>query len=247
MPSTFRKLEIASILSYAVAPIALMQGIYLRRTIPRLPEAAGERRGRVGDGDALRVLVFGESTAAGVGADTQQEALGGQVARALAEQTGKQVVWRVVGKNGVTARACSAELIPQLNTYACDVVIIALGANDVFRMRPAAVWQRDLSILFYQLHHCLGPIPILFSGLPPVGKFPALPMPLRGVLGLRTHLLNEAAKQLIAQLATVYHIDIDFPGDPIYFGPDLFHPGPVGYAAWADVIAKHYTQLASNL
>ena len=233
----------------AVAPVALLQAAYLFRKIPRLPEAAGARSGVIGSGEKpLRVLIFGESTAAGVGADTQMEALGGQVAVAFAAALDRPIAWRVVGKNGVTARRASAELTPQLENYACDLVIIALGANDTFRLRPVTVWQRDIVTMLFGIRHKLGPVPILFSGMPPVGQFPSLPMPLSQILGLRARLLNAGLQHSIAQLDGVWHVDTEtvLSADPSFYGTDQFHPGPKGYALWGQLLAERYTQLSQE-
>lgn len=241
---SYLALRAASLASLIVAPVAIVQAVRLRRTIPRLREAAGPRNGIVGEGDKpLRVLIFGESTAAGVGADTQTEALGGQVATAFSAALDRPIAYRILGKNGVTARAASAELVPKLANYQCDLVIIAIGANDTFRLRSGSAWQRDINAMLHGIRYYLGPVPILFSGLPPVGQFPALVPPLRQVLGIHAKRLNAAAKQTIDQLDGVWHLDSDFPTEPSFYGPDRFHPGPLGYRLWAEMLASSYVDL----
>ena len=57
-----------------------------------LPEADGAREGVVGSGDAaLRLLVAGDSSAAGVGVARQEQAVVGHLARALHRATGRPV------------------------------------------------------------------------------------------------------------------------------------------------------------
>ena len=56
----------------------------------------GAGKGRV----ALRVLIVGDSSAAGVGVGTQDEAFAGQLAQALAERTGAAVGWQLVATSG---------------------------------------------------------------------------------------------------------------------------------------------------
>ena len=53
---------------FALAPLLVAQALRTRRVTPRLPEAAGERSGTQGEGPRLRLLVLGDSAAAGVGA-----------------------------------------------------------------------------------------------------------------------------------------------------------------------------------
>ena len=98
-----------------VAPVIYAQGKRLRRETPRLPDAAQPWSGHVPApaGSApttprvpspLRVLVLGDSTAAGVGADTQDQALPGNLARELSARWHVAVDWRAMGENGATAR-----------------------------------------------------------------------------------------------------------------------------------------------
>ena len=48
----------------ALSPLLLMQGLYVRKVTPRLPEAAGARVGEAGTGPALRLMILGDSAAA---------------------------------------------------------------------------------------------------------------------------------------------------------------------------------------
>jgi len=54
-----------------LSPLLVCQGIYVRRVTPKLPEADGPRSGEAGSGALLRLLVLGDSAAAGVGVRTQ--------------------------------------------------------------------------------------------------------------------------------------------------------------------------------
>src|SRR5690554_7848390 len=57
-------------------PVLLYQGMRTRQTTPRLPEASGSPFGQYGEGEpARRILAIGESTAAGVGAQTHDQGL----------------------------------------------------------------------------------------------------------------------------------------------------------------------------
>src|SRR5690554_8235760 len=67
-------------------PVLLYQGMRTPQTTPRLPEASGSPYGQYGEGEpARRILVIGESTAAGVGAQTHDQGLASQLARELHE------------------------------------------------------------------------------------------------------------------------------------------------------------------
>lgn len=50
--------------TFALAPVLIGQGRYVRRVTPSLQEPEGERQGSLGEGPELRVLILGDSAAA---------------------------------------------------------------------------------------------------------------------------------------------------------------------------------------
>ncbi|ORE49171.1 lysophospholipase, partial [Pseudomonas aeruginosa] len=85
--------RLASLAWWAAAlpllPLAVPLAIRTRRRALRLAPAAGPREGLVGGSGAeepLRLLLFGESTVAGVGASCLDYALAGRLAAALGER-----------------------------------------------------------------------------------------------------------------------------------------------------------------
>jgi lysophospholipase L1-like esterase len=204
----------------------------------------------VTDGGAppLRLLMIGESTAAGVGAESHADGLPGLTARAVAGHTGRSVAWRVLGRNGATARAALTDLLAPAEDVRADVAVIVLGVNDTLRFHSPARWRRDLAALVAAVRERCGPIPVVLAGVPPVGRFPALPQPLRGVLGLRAALLDHTARRLAAELPAARHV-----GTPVldasvdaYFCADRFHPSPRGYATWAAALGESAAALVTT-
>jgi len=217
--------------------VLIAEGLYVRRTTPRLDGASGPVTGSVpGEGPALRLLVIGESTVDGVGAASHEEALTGQLAHALAGRTGRAVSWLAVGKTGANARVVHDELLARVAP--ADLVVIALGVNDTIELRSAAAFRRDLLRLVVALRRRLGPVPVHFAGVPPMGRFPALPQPLRAVFGLRSAALAAAAASL-AEVPGVGYVPMPAALlDPLCFASDRFHPGPAGYRLWAGQLAE---------
>ncbi|HEX6368098.1 MAG TPA: SGNH/GDSL hydrolase family protein [Longimicrobium sp.] len=235
-------LRAASMLSVGVlAPVLVAQGRRVRRTTPRLPEAPGPRAGEVaGAGTAVDLLVLGESPAAGVGAADHQEALAGQVARMLAAETGRPVRWRVLARNGVTAAAARDELLAPASGVVADVVVVALGVNDTLRLHSPGRWTSDLRALIGLLRERCGPVPVVLASVPPMGVFPALPQPLRGVLGLRAAVLDRAAARMAGEMDAVRHVPVPMPPGAVddFFCADRFHPSPYGYALWGTALGR---------
>ncbi len=223
-----------------LSPILLIQGWWTRRTTPVLPEAGPPFTGRVEganrSGVILHLIVLGESTAAGVGARSHDAGMAGQFARQLAQRTGLDVAWRAVGRGGATARQTADELAPQLAGADGDLVLVMLGVNDSIRLTGPSRWRRDLLDLIDAIHAHLGPTPILLAGPPPLSRFPALPHPLRTVMGWRSTLLDDVVAEIAATTPGVIHCSTPLPG-PDQFAPDGFHPGELGYANWARMLA----------
>jgi lysophospholipase L1-like esterase len=235
-------LRVAATLGTALlAPLLIRQGRRVRRTTPRLPEAAGPRMGEVaGSGAPVRLLVLGESTAAGVGAADHQEGLAGQVAGVLAAETGRPVHWRVLGRNGVTAATTRETLLAPADGVAADVAVVALGVNDTLHLRAPGRWTSDLRALIALVRERCGAVPVVLAGVPPMGGFPGLPQPLRGVLGLRATMLDRAAARLAVEMRAVHHVSVPLPpgtADDFFCG-DRFHPSPHGYAQWGAALGR---------
>lgn len=238
MSSERLALRAAAAGSLALAPLLLAQGLLVRRRTPRLPDAAGPPEGLAdGPGPALRLLVVGESTVAGVGAATCAEALAGQFAAALAARLGRAVAWRAAGQSGATAAELRGRIVPGLPAEPADLALVALGVNDTLRFHGPRRWAADLADLVAALRARVGPAPLALAAVPPMGRFPALPQPLRATLGARARLLDLAAADLAATLPDVAHLPISIPVTPELFCADGFHPGPAGYRRWGELLA----------
>ena len=88
-----------------LGPLLLVQARQAVRRAPRLAAASGPVHGIAGQAEpARRLLVIGESTAAGVGARTHAQALPGFLAADLSGRLGGTVNWLARGKGGATAR-----------------------------------------------------------------------------------------------------------------------------------------------
>ena len=212
-----------------LAPLLLIQGWVVRRRVPRLPEAPGPRVGTLGSGTPLRLLIVGDSAAAGVGAQSQDAALAGQAVQNLAPRY--RVDWELAAQTGATTRSALralAERPPQ--TF--DAVVITLGVNDVTSGVSEAKWRRSQSELRALLRSQFCVARILVCGLPPMSRFPALPQPLRWFLGSRATRFSQLLERDVAAETNCEFLRLDFNQDPAFMAPDGFHPGPGIYAEW---------------
>jgi lysophospholipase L1-like esterase len=250
MPTTalpsLPRLPLHLVAAAPLMPLLAVQGRGVRRRMPLLPPAAGQATGHVdGSGPTVRLVVLGESTVAGIGAATHAEGLTGHLAVALARSSGRTIAWQAVGKVGVTARQATA-LVPRLSDAPTDLVVVVLGINDVLAFTPPARWAEHLLNLITQVReHLAQPVPILIAGVPPAGQLPALPQPLRGVLGRHARALDAATHRLAQRLPGVRHAVTEARVSEHDVCTDRFHPSPTGYAAWAQQLALPAAALTS--
>jgi lysophospholipase L1-like esterase len=231
----------------ALLPVLLAQGRRVRDNALRLPEAAGERHGIAGRGRvALRVLIVGDSSAAGVGVGTQDEAFAGQLAQSLAERSGAAVGWQLVATSGHTA-GDAARALAGATLQKADLLVTALGVNDVLdqthplRFLAALDEIHALAVTRAQVTHTW------HCGLPPLGSFALLPQPLRWILGRDASHLDDALLRHLEGRAARLHLPLpDAPRTPGkddatpegWMARDGFHPGLLGYRQWGRQVAE---------
>ena len=218
-----------------LAPILLAQGRRVRQIALALPEATGPREGVSGVGLPLRLLVLGDSAAAGVGAATQTEALLGQVVTPLADSY--QVQWQLIARTGATTAGTLKHLQKTL-TNVFDVAVISLGVNDVTAGQPLAAWQQQQQTLVETLRSVAKVRRIIFSGLPPVHQFPALPQPLRWYMGGQVRYFDQALAARVQTQPDCTYINLNRTFDPTWLASDKFHPGPRLYQQWGGAVAQ---------
>lgn len=226
----------------AVAPLLpflYWQGRRVRRKVGRLPDAAGETVGTFGSAaETLNLLAVGESTVAGVGAKNHGEALAGQLAKFLSEQTGKTVRWQAVGESGITARETLRKLVPALpEAGRIDLIVVALGGNDTFKVNSPNRWRGDMKILIETLRRKYPQAKILLANTPMIRDFPVLPQPLKFVLWRVSRLHHQTLKNLTRNMKDVFYFDEAEKVGAEFFA-DGVHPSAHGYAMWSEAMIK---------
>ena len=212
-----------------LVPCLVWQGRQVRRHTPRLPEPEGQRECLTGQ-ETTRILLLGDSAAAGVGASHQSEALLGQLVKRMPAQS--TIGYRLLAKTG----DASSDVLTRLQTAEADapsfdLVVISVGVNDVTGFTSLARWRRTLC----SIRQSVEPTHLLFTQVPPMHHFPALPQPLRWLLGWRARQLNAVLNQT---LEPDQILNVRIPFDEAYMASDGFHPGPSGYEIWADEVLR---------
>lgn len=218
------------ILPLQLYPLIATQGIFVKWRAARLSEATGPRSGTLGKGPLLKVLILGDSSAAGVGVDTMDNGLAGQFARALSSDF--SVDWQLVAHCGDTTQK-SLNRLSRLPDQTFDVVLTALGVNDAKNGVTLNTWERRTDRLHQVLTERFGATLVIASGLPPVQDFPLLPRPLRDVLAQRCQQFDASLQKIVNTRPACVHLPGDIALTPDVMSIDGFHPTAPVYAEWA--------------
>jgi len=207
-----------------------------RRAVPPIT-AAPVADGRYGnsDGIPLRLVMLGDSGAAGFGAETPAETPGALLAGVLAE-AGRSVTLEVLAVTG----ARSADLDGQITLALADrrarpdMAVVLIGANDVTHWNPPRRAAADLTAAVTRLRGA--GVRVVVATCPDLGALGFVPQPLRAFGKVKS--AQMAAAQALGVVAAGgvpvalgAQLGRQFGTDPAMFCPDRFHPSAKGYRA----------------
>lgn len=225
-------------------PVLWVQGRRVRRTLEQLPEAEGREGGDAGD--ALRVVLLGDSVAAGVGLAHHEGSLAGRLSRHLE----RSVRWRVVARSGLDAAGVCALIGDAAGLRDADVVVVSVGVNDVKGLHTTWRFRAGLDALLTRVAAAAPRAIVVLLGIPPFDAFPALPEPLRTLLGARGRRLDAVGRQLVmASHPRVQRLELDradgsfvVGAAPELFCRDGFHPSERVH----DELARHIARIVKS-
>ena len=239
MSFSFRNILLRSV-SLLLLPIAAIQGLHLRKSAIRLPEASGHRTGVCGVGEALHLMAMGDSIIAGVGTGTVSKSLPVQFAQTLASRRNQSVHWSIEGSNGADIAHLRQQVANLHEGQKADVVLISIGVNDVTGLSSTRYWRGQLLCLIEELRSRWPNAGIIFAGLPPMSEFPLLPQPLRLTLGLRAATLDAIAAEILEDQVGMQHIPTEINPAHHSFCEDGFPPSAESCIFWAEGLAQRF-------
>jgi lysophospholipase L1-like esterase len=217
-------------------PLLWLQARYVRYATPRMPEPPGRRCGVAGRGSLMRLLVAGDSGAAGVGVATQGQALCGQLVRRLGRH--HTVQWCVMAINGLDSPGL-LKLLQDSPSGRYDVVVLSMGANDATGLCTPQRWAQWQNRLAELIEERFGPTLLVHSAVPPMHDCKALPQPLRWFMGRWARQMNATlVGQLVDQQRRTLHWH-PLTTTSAGMAMDGIHPSPAGYAVWAEGLSRH--------
>lgn len=214
---------------FPVLPFLIYQAYNVRKKWPT-PKAQSEFI-KLGNG-SRKLLVLGESTAAGVGASSEESTLAGNIYRLFGEDCSVTNM----GKNGIRA----GQILPffseklKAEKTQTDGIFLFLGANDCFRLTNPTDYHRSLLQLIRSLELDFNPTWIYLADIPPVHLFPAFPPMLQSYLKSQREFLREEMKQIAHGNPKIIFDELILNLKPDFFCEDLVHPSDFGYRAIAE-------------
>jgi lysophospholipase L1-like esterase len=193
------------------------------------------------DGEPLTLVVLGDSSVAGVGADAAEDTLTYGVAKALSDRY--LVSLHALGVSGSRLGNVVGEQLPQVAGLDPDIVLVCVGTNDITHGTTLREARRQLRLLVGGLAEVAPDAKVIVSGLPPTETAIAFHRPLRDLLGLRALLFTRLYRaELTPQGISVFDIArltrSAFHGKREMFSADMFHPSSAGYAFLAAVYGR---------
>lgn len=182
----------------------------------------------------IHLMIFGDSTAAGLGVDVADETPGVRLARALADETGKQVRLSTKAIVGATSKGLSGQVDAMLIAgNKPDVAVILVGANDITAVNNPWVSARRLGDAVKRLREegCA----VVVGTAPDLGVVKAIPQPLRSVLREYGRRLAHAQRTEVLRggghpVALADLLSREFLQAPDrMFSWDHYHPSAAGY------------------
>ncbi len=226
-------------------------GTPLGWSAPRADGTIGRRYGdaRHGARPMLRVVVMGDSVAAGLGATRPEHTLGARVARQVARREHRPVHLRTVARIGAESRDLAAQVRRLGPSYRPDLAIVVVGGNDVIHRVPAAESARNLAACVSALRE-RGAV-VVVGTCPDLGALRQVPQPLRALASLASRQIAAAQRRAVRPLGA-HVVDLAEVVGPFFlahpeemFALDRFHPSSAGYRRIARAVLPVVVQALS--
>ena len=221
----------------ALIPALVIQGNRVKKNTLRLPEPEGAREGQTGTGNKLSLLILGDSAAAGVGVEHQDDALLGAILHELKDDF--EIDWKLQAKTGDTSSKV-IHALDQIEVQHYEVIVTSVGVNDVTKLIPVEVWIQKQEQLYSKIQQKFSPKLIIAAGVPPMNMFPALPNPLAWLFGQYAKQMNQQLENFVNQQVNMQWIEYDiekYRAMNLQMAADGFHPSKEVYTLWGQEVA----------
>ncbi|EFV91722.1 hypothetical protein ES5_09545 [Dietzia cinnamea P4] len=205
------------------------------------PGAASPDPWRPGMTCDVHMMIFGDSLAAGLGADSPDELPGVLLARGLAEEAGWDVRLSIKAIVGATSKGLAGQVeAMQVAHGRPDISVILIGGNDITSRNAIGPSARRVGEAVQALRD--GGSHVVVGTCPDLGIIKPVPQPLRSVMATLSRRLAAAqavqvrrAGGVPVSLAETLAPEFHRRGESL-FSPDRFHPNSAGYELAAGLL-----------
>ncbi len=181
----------------------------------------------------VRLVALGDSSLTGPGLSDPDDIWLRRALRLVDHDRAIDVVSLAVGGSRA---ADVARRVDDALGLAPDVVVVAVGSNDVVHATPTRQVRACLDEVVGRL--VAGAPAVAVANVGDLGNVARVRPPLAHALRIRSARVRRAIEDAVAAhpdavLLDVTPADVAFR-DPTVFAADLFHPGPAGHARWAE-------------
>lgn len=193
-------------------------------------------------GPSLKYVALGDSLTAGVGADTFSQSYSYLVAQSLVRPD-SSVTLTPLATPGYKAPDIISQYVDKTIALQPDVITLLIGANDVHGIQPSTnEFNASYTEIISKLQENTK-AKIYTIAIPVIGTDSVIWQPYRYYYATRAQQFNEIIKDVSQEYGATY-VDLYSATLPYahknssYYSRDEFHPSNVGYATWAEVIAR---------
>ncbi|MEM7464223.1 MAG: SGNH/GDSL hydrolase family protein [Pseudomonadota bacterium] len=243
MASSPRPTRSKLFLTWLLFPVYAWQGLAIRRKTPRMqPPPNKGQYDFSGGGEKLKLLVIGDSSAAGVGVDSIEQSFAYLLPQFLNKATKRPVHVRIAGMNSAVSAQIRDYVVPNIEHQHFDYIALNIGINDTKNFHRGNQFCRDFGTLLYALRSRFPGAVIIWSGIPDMQAVPALPSPLNWILGVRSRLLDRNGRILCRERGALAP-EPEWRPLPENFSSDRFHASEAGYREWAENLSAYILEL----
>lgn len=189
----------------------------------------------------VHMMIFGDSLAAGLGADSADQLPGVLLARGLAEEAGWDVRLSIKAIVGATSKGLPGQIeAMQVAHGDPDISVILVGGNDITARNAIGPSARRVGEAVQALRDSGSHVVV--GTCPDLGIIKPVPQPLRSVMATLSRRLAAAqavqvrrAGGVPVSLAETLAPEFHRRGESL-FSPDRFHPNSAGYELAAGLL-----------
>jgi lysophospholipase L1-like esterase len=192
------------------------------------------------EGEPVELALFGDSIAAGLGAERRKDTLGARLARGLARSVRRPVRLHTAAVVGAESSMLAAQLDGLPDDYRPDLAVVIVGGNDVTHRVPIPTATGHLVAAIERLRG-LG-AEVVVGTCPDLGALRPVPQPLRSLGSRMSRQLAEAQADA-AHRAGAHVVSLRRAVGPFFvtqpdemFSLDRFHPSALGYRRTAEAL-----------